>query len=88
MKNQKKKKKKQKISEPYPYCELGISEKDWQITINFTKGILSGNRGVVIEVVHLKSGKRKRKSVVTKTKTQSRQAVLPLARKLLDELRK
>ena len=66
--------------------QLHLCESDWKITYDFTKSMLSSQRGVVVEVCSLKSGKKARKSVVVGSKNDARAKVVLVAKELLLEM--
>lgn len=80
MPRQRKRKKAKHLDEPE------LDPDVWQIETNFTKGMLTGNRGVVVEVLHKPSGRKLVKSVAASTKTDARTKRLVLIQELVAKL--
>jgi hypothetical protein len=58
----------------------------WQVRTDFTKGFLTGNRGVVVEVTHLPSNRKLKQSVVAGTKHDARLKAVELIKELVARL--
>ena len=67
--------------------DLGLSAADWDVKVHYSKGMLSGGRGVVVEVVHIPSGRRARESRPGGTKNQCHQLATEMIRELVQKLR-
>ena len=67
-------------------ASIAAKPDDWDVNVNFTKGVLSGQRGAVVTVTHLPSGRRLKKSRAASTKAKAHQAALSLVSELIDAL--
>ncbi len=79
-KKSKGKRRSEKVSAP----ELDADK--WDVSVDFRKGVLSGMRGVVVEVRRVDTGVKRRVSATAKTKNQARQVAAELVQRLVEEL--
>jgi hypothetical protein len=67
--------------------ELALNAEEWYVGIGYSKGFLSGSRGVQVTVTNLKSGKTKSQFVPASGKAAARRDAITIVRKLVQELR-
>ncbi len=60
--------------------------RDWKISTNFTKGMLTGQRGVVVTVIHLPTRQTLKLSRTATTKANARLLAPQIAEKLIAKL--
>jgi hypothetical protein len=70
------------------FAELGLKQSEWEVRVDYTKGILTGGRGTVVQVIHLPTGRKKKLSAVSSTKKAAHQKTADVLRQCLIELRK
>ncbi|MEM7246835.1 MAG: hypothetical protein AAF533_15895 [Acidobacteriota bacterium] len=67
---------------------LGCRPEDWTVSIHFTKGVVSGGRGAVVEVTHRASGRVERGSRPAGTKRRAQARALELVRELVERMKR
>lgn len=67
-------------------CHLGLRPEEWPVDIDLRKGMLTNQRGAVVHVRNLRTGKSRRESRAAKSKNGVRRAALDLARELIMDL--
>ena len=74
-------------AEPWPYDLVGISQAQWNIHISYKKGIW-GQRGVVVTVQNLQTGKKLKRSRCVGVRAERYDMAVELAKELTAELRR